>query len=188
MEKTRFNLPIWTVPPFSSNIMSNWYNGERAVKELILKNPITNELGVSEMNLNIKKFAAIDKAGNEHHILDIQGQNSVAIKGIGSGHFYYLKSSRVDSLKPGTYETLRLYVGKRNNKFIYSDGVAGKANDFDYLDFRMEKPLIIGKDGEDVIKLWFDLTPYQFSRHFRPLLDWLKRKKEQLPRLASNLG
>ena len=56
MEKTRFNLPIWTVPPFSSNIMSNWYNGERGVKELILKNSITNELGVSEMNLNIKKF------------------------------------------------------------------------------------------------------------------------------------
>ena len=181
MEKTRFYLPIWTVPPLSSNIMSIWYNGERAVKELILKNSITNELGVSEMNLNIKKFAAIDKEGNEHHILDFQGQNSVAIKGIGSGHFYFLRSDRMVPLRPGTYETLRLYVGKRNNKFIYSDGVVGKANDFDYLDFRIEKPLVIGKNDKDVIKLWFDLAPYQFSRHFRPLTDWLKRKKEQLP-------
>ena len=100
MEKTKFYLPIWTVPPFSPNIMSNWYNGKSPVKELILKNSITNELGVSEMKLNITKFAAIDNAGNEHHILDLPSQNSFAIKGIGSGHFYFLKSAGMVALKP----------------------------------------------------------------------------------------
>lgn len=186
MEKTRFYPPLWSVAPFSSNIMSQWYNGDRTVKELILKNSAMNELGVSEINLNIVKFAAIDKVGSEHHVLDFPGQNSVAIKGMGSGCF--LKSSSMVTLKPGTYETLRFYVGKRNNRFVYSNGAEGTANDFDYLDFQMEKPLTICKDEKAEVKLWFDLAPYQLSRHFRPLTDWLKRKKEQLPKLASNFG
>lgn len=188
MEKTRFYPSIWSVDPFSSNIMSQWYNGNSTVSELILKNSAVNELGVSEMNLDIVKFGAIDDVGSEHPVLDFPSQNSVTIKGIGSGHFYFLKSASMIDLKPGIYKTLRFYVNKGNNKFIYSDGVEGEVNDFDYLDFRMKKPLVIGENGKDEVKLWFDLAPYQFSRHFKPLTDWLRKKKEQLPRLVNNLG
>lgn len=186
MNKIKFYPTIWTAAPFTYNIMSHWYTTDKTVKELILKNSSTKELGVSEMNLNITKFTAFDVAGKEHHITDFPGQNPVTLKGMGSGR--YLKSATVVGLKPGTYAILRFYLGTSDNKFAYSDGTPGVANNLNHVDFEIEKRLIIKKGEKAEVKLWFDLAPFQFSRHFKPLVDWLKRTKKQLPRLANNLG
>ena len=186
MEKTRFYPAIWAVSPLGSNVMGDWYGNDREIKELILRNSGAMELGVSEMELNITAFAAIDTSGKEHHIVDFPGQNSVNIKGMGSG--FFLKSKSMVDLEPGTYKSIRFYIEKRNSKFIYSDGTSGKKNNSDFIDFKMEKSLKLKKGDKAEIKLWFDLAPYQFSRHFKPLTDWLKKKREQLPRLVSNLG
>ncbi len=186
MEKTRFYPAIWAVSPSGSNVVGDWYANDREVKELILKNSAAKELGVSEMELNITAFAAIDKSGEEHHILDFPGQNSVNIKGMGSG--FFLRSKSMVNLKPGTYKAIRFYIEKRNSKFIYSDGTSGKKNNSDFIDFKMEKSLKLKKGDKTEIKLWFDLAPYQFSRHYKPLTDWFKSKIEQLPRLISHQG
>lgn len=186
MGKTNVYPTIWAVAPYTYDVMSHRATNDKVYKELILKNSSVEKLGISEMDLNITKFSAIDKAGNEHHITDFPGQDSVQIKGMGSGHF--LKSTNMISLAPGTYTSLRFYLGKTNNRFIYKDGVAETANEVNSLDFKMEKNLVIGEGEKTEVKLWFDFAPYQFSCHFKPLTDWFKKSNIQKPRLANNLG
>jgi hypothetical protein len=142
----------------------------RPIKELILSNSLADEFRVSEMHINITKFSAIDSKGIEHYIKDFPGQLAVQLKGMGSGHF--IKSSSVVSLEPGSYTTLRYYLDSSNNRFIYSDGVEEAAIDLDFLDFKIENGLTIDGGEAAEVKLWFDFTPYQFSRHFKPLKDW----------------
>ncbi len=186
MEKTRFYPPIWATAPFTYDVVRQWYVHDKSVKELVLKNAFLESYEVSELDLNITKLAVIDTDGNEQPIIDFPGQNSVKIKGMSSGHF--LKSSDIVSWKPGTYSILRVYFDKENMEFIQGDGTVKTVSRFDYFDFTLEKELTLTKSEETEIKLWFDLAPKRGNNLFRLFNDWIKRKKELLPRLASDLG
>ncbi|MBT8188755.1 MAG: hypothetical protein HKP38_10475 [Croceitalea sp.] len=176
MKRTTFYPNIWLSMPYA------FYNAElaaerdlvgRRIKELILNNSVADELGVSEMELNITKFSALDIKGNEHHIFDFPGQNAVQIKGMGTGHF--MKSSGVVTLKPGTYKSLRFYLGKANNSFTYKDGVVESTNKLSYLDFEIQNNLTIAVEEATEVKLWFDLTPFHITKHLKPMTDWFKK-------------
>lgn len=185
MKKQTFYPTIWSPMPLHFNLMMDRDHNGRRIKELILKNEMASELGVSEMELSILKFAAIDKLGNEHHILGFPEQTAVSIKGLSTGHF--LRSSQVVKLQRGNYTKLRFYLGKYN-KFTYSDGLVEDAYSFDIMDFSIENGLSIEANEATEIKLWFDFAPYKFSSHLKGLLDLFKGNQKPRPRLANGLG
>ncbi len=184
MERTTFNTSTWLTLPhtFMGAVLFDLEG--RPIKELILKNDCADALEVSEMHLNITKFSAFDDQGKEHYIIDFPGQNAVQIKGMGSGHF--IRSSSVVALAPGTYTTLRYYLGNENNLFTYKDGEQEAANDFDFLDFEIQNNLTLEGGEAAEVKLWFDFAPYQFSRHFKPIKEWLKTWRNPIRRLANS--
>ena len=185
MKKQTFYPTIWSPMPLNFDLMAQRDKNGRRIKEMILKNEMAAELGVSEMELSILKFAAIDKLGNEHHILDFPGQTAVSIKGLSTGHF--LRSSQVVKLQPGNYSKLRFYLGNEN-KFRYSDGLVEDAFSFEILDFEIENGLSIEANEATEIKLWFDFAPYKFSTYFKGILDFFKGNQKPRPRLANGLG
>ena len=186
MEKKRIYPNKWQTIPFSFDLLNQMENKEKAVQELILKNEAATELHVSNMMLNITKFSAFDVEGNEHTVADFPGQSTVTFKGISSGQF--LRSKNVVSLPEGTYTTLRFCLAKEGNQFKYWDGVQESVNHFDSLDFTIENGLQIEGNEAPEVKLWFDFVPYQWSSHFKPLLDLFKGNKNPRPRLASSFG
>jgi len=186
MKKMNFYPTIWSTAPYAPNVMAEWYGPQGKGKELILKNEAAESLKVSEMSLNITKFAAIDEQGNEHFIMDFPGQNPVSIKGIASGSF--LRSKNVLSLPNGNYVSFRFYLAGWGNQFIYQDGVEESANRFDRLDFNIENGFQVEGDQALEVKLWFDFAPYQWKRHFKPLTDLFNRSKSERPRLANSFG
>lgn len=170
---------------FNFDLMAERDASGRRIKEVILKNEMVDELGVSEMELNITKFVAVDTDGSEHHILDFPGQNAVKVKGMASGHF--LRSSKVLNLKPGTYTKLRFYIGNEN-KFAYSDGLVEDVFSYDHLDFTIKNGLNIEGDEAAEVKLWFDFAPYKWSRYFKGLTDFFKVNQKPRPRLVRGFG
>lgn len=183
MKRKTFYPNIWSTTPFAMNVLAHQDHEGRTIKELILKNTSIIELGVSEMELNIKKLAALDAEGKEYRVIDFPGQNSVKIKGIGSGHF--LRSKSVVKLQPNTYTTLRFYIGNKNNQFIYNDGTVERVNKVDFLDFEIENGLIIKDNEATEVKIWFELAPFEFSRHFKHLLERFKKPKQAKPKLSN---
>jgi hypothetical protein len=185
MKRTRIYPEVWEAMTFPCDVLGQWDNNGKQIKELMLRNNAVAELGISEMKLNLTKISAVDVAGNEHHILDFPGQNSLPIKGMASGHF--LTSKSVMGLPHGTYTTLRFYLGGRPNVFIYNDAVSEEVNEFEYLDFAIEEGLTIKGNESPQVKLWFDLAPYRFSRHFKGLNNLFKKEKQsERPRLANS--
>lgn len=175
----------WQSVPFSFDLIEQWMENGKPTKELILKNEAATALKVSEMQLNIIKFSAVDEAGKEHHIENFTGQNAVTFKGITSGHF--LRSRSVLTLPQGKYTTLRFYLAKDGNQFTYRDGVEEPVNDFDRLDFTIEKDLQIDGNEAPEVKLWFDFVPFKWNRRLKPLMDLFASKGER-PRLANSFG
>lgn len=186
MKKTRFYPTVWQAMVFPSGVAGQWDNDGRRIKELILKNDRATELGISEMELNITNISALDDQGVEHPISNFPGQHSLPIKGLASGHF--LQSKSVMNLPNGRYTKLRFYLGGKDNRFIYSDGVSESTSKFDYLDFTIENGLILDGRESKEIKLWFDFAPYKFSRHFKGLIDLFKNARMPRPNFAGSFG
>ena len=65
MKTTNVYPTIWATPYYTPSVMAGWYERSTQVAELILKNDVVNDLKVSEMNLNITRFSAIDEQGKE---------------------------------------------------------------------------------------------------------------------------
>lgn len=172
---------IWCHPSFLKSDLE-----EGAIKELILKNNHLLELGVAEMHLNLKKLTVIDNTGMEHPILDFKGQTHLKIKGIGSGHF--LRSKSIVNLKPNTYNVFRFYLRDSGNQFTYRDNFIEAANKFEYIDFEIENGLSIEDNQASEMKIWFELATFDFSRHFKPLVDWLKKTKITRPQISSYIN
>lgn len=186
MKTTNVYPTIWATPYYTPSVMAGWYERSTQVAELILKNDVVNDLKVSEMNLNITRFSAIDEQGKEHFILDFPGQNPVNLKGVASGNFIHSKS--VLSLPEGSYRALRFYLADWGNQFIYEDGMEESANAFNRLDFHIENGFVVENGNNPEVKLWFDFAPYQWKRHFKPLTDLFMGSKSQRPRLANSFG
>lgn len=186
MKRTTFNPTIWSM--MSLNLESTRqldHNGNR-IKELILNSSYAEELGVSEMNLSITRLSAIDNMGNEHSIKNFEESIAVQIKQMGSGHF--LKTSSVVSLDPGTYTKLRFHLAPSDNLFINKDGEEVSANKGSYLDFDIQNDFTI-YDGEVTeVKLWFNLEPYNISRHFKPLKSLFNALRNPSPKLTNSMN
>lgn len=174
MKRLTFYPSVWPVP-YSLNEASNFFQNGELVKELILSTSSNVSSEVSEMNLNINKFSAIDENGQEHVILNFSQQNSITFKGISSGHF--LKSASLSSLNQGTYTTLRFYLNKENNCFIKSSGDMVAVNNLEFLDFEIENGLTVNGQGSVAFKLWFDFAPYKLSKYFKPFTDLFKAEE-----------
>lgn len=177
---------MWSTVPYVPSVMTAAYAAETHGTELILKNEAATAHHVSEMSLNITKFSAIDEYGNEHFIIDFPGQNPVTFRGIASGNF--IRSKSVLSLPQGKYKAFRFYTAGWGNQFIYRDGVAESANSFNRLDFQIENGFTVEEGNAPEVKLWFDFSPYQWKRHFKPLTDLFIGSKSQKPRLANSFG
>ena len=186
MKNTNFYPTMWSTVPYIPSVMTAKYAAETHGLELILRNEAAKALNVSEMSLNITKFSAINEEGNEYFIIDFPGQNPVSLKGIASGNF--IRSKSVLSLPEGKYTALRFYMAGWGNQFIYQDGVAESANSFDRLDFQIEDGFTVEEGNATEVKLWFDFAPYQWKRHFKPLMDLFMGSKSQKPRLANSFG
>lgn len=185
MKKQTFYPTIWSPMPFSIDLMAQRDASGKRIKELILKNEMVAELGVSEMELSITKFAAVDADGKEYDILNFPGQNDLNIKGMASGHF--LRSGSVLNLKSGTYTKLRFYLGQQN-EFSYSDGLVEEVFSYDCLDFTIENGLTLEGNEPAEVKLWFDFAPYKLSSYFKGFRDLFKGSQKPRPRLANGFG
>ncbi len=170
MKKTTFYPNKWQLIPYSFE-MNHWDAEARPVKDLILKNWYASHHGVSEMNLNIAHFAAIDNDGVEHLIADFKGNGAIPIKGLHKGEF--LRSKSILLLEPGSYATLRFYLTKTGSNFIFSDGSKKPADEFQYLDFDVANGLTIKGDEAPEVILRFDLVPFARTNPFRTLVQFL---------------
>lgn len=177
MKRTTYYPSLWQAVtiPYALEWSARLERKEMPIKELILENSYAHNNEVCHMDLNITKFSAIDSKGYEHEIMKFPNSSILAIKGISE--CYFIKTKTLTSLKPSIYHALRFYIKRNQNYFTYSDGVKKEANKFDYIDFEIQNGLVINKDEIFEAKIWFDLPSYQFSRHFKPLIDWFKNLK-----------
>jgi hypothetical protein len=139
----------------------------KCIKDLVLRNNYATDMKVSEMNLNITKFSAIDTKGQEHFIADFPGQASIPIKSMHTG--LYLKSKSVLSLEPGSYSAFRFYLGKSGSRIIYSDRFVERADGIKFLDFEIADVLtIIGEESPEAI-LRFDFEPFKSNGLYKTI-------------------
>lgn len=184
MKHTRFYPTAWQQIPYAFGNATSMENGEE-IFEVVLKNEMVQELEVSEMVLNLSKITAIADSGEEYKVLDFSGQNGVQLKSMYSGLF--LQTKQMMQLPLGTYTGLRFYLNGNGNTFSYSDGMVEQANEFEYLEFNLEKALKISSN-QGVVKLWFDLKPYKFGIKWNAFIDTFKVGKKQRPRLVGSFG
>ncbi len=172
MKNMKFYPNIWQTIPFILDLYQMDREG-RHIKDLVLKNAYADEMSVSEMNLNIIKLSALQSMGREHFIADFPGQASLHIKGMYAGVF--LRSKSLLSLAPGTYTTLRFYLGKSGNSFLYSDRKEESADGLEYLDFDFANGLKIeGTESPEAI-LRFDFVPFKQKSIFTAIRLLFKR-------------
>ncbi len=166
--------------------MYHWDRESRCIKDLILKNSLATQEGVSEMKIHIKQFSAIDTNGNEHYIIDFPGQRTLTIKGYHGGSF--LRSRSVVTLAPGEYKSLRFYVNDAENSFVYSDGSEVQVRRLDHLDFEIEGGLTLtGNESPEVI-LRFDFEPFKPMSFLWPIRQFFTRSRTFAGRLTSSLS
>jgi hypothetical protein len=186
MKRLTFYPSMWPVPYKLDGASDFFQNGGR-VQELILNSSSSVAAEVSEMNLNITRFSAIDDKGHERIIKDFSGKISVTFKGLGTGHF--IKAAGMVALEPGTYTTLRYYLNNMDNSFIKSNGEVVTVKNIEFLDFEIKNGLIINGDESLEVKLWFDFAPFKLSSYFKSITGWFKSEKmlvEDWPKVVYN--
>ncbi|MGB7395566.1 MAG: hypothetical protein WA913_14345 [Pricia sp.] len=184
MTTTKYYPPIWQTAPFSLESY-NWDFEGRCIKDMVLKNEYVEELRISEMNLDIKRFSAFDSNGKEHAINDFPGQRSLPIKGTHAGEF--LKSKGVLLLDAGCYTTLRFYLGS-DSTFTYSDRLEEPGEGLNHLDFEIENGLTIegGESPEAVLR--FDFVPFKVSKFMIAVKQLFKSPRRTAGRLVGSFG
>ncbi len=137
------------------------------------------------MELNITGFSALDEQGTEHVIADFKGNGAIPIRGLHKGEF--LKSKSILRLAPGTYTTLRFYLGKTGNSFIFSDGRKEVVREFQYLDFEVVNGLRIRGDEAPEVILRFDFVPFSKRRTLWPFGQLFKGSRGFGAKLANSM-
>jgi hypothetical protein len=171
MKKMNFYPKTWQVVPLISDRCQLDSDG-KCIKDLVLQNSYATDMKVSEMELNITKFSAIDTKGQEHFIADFPGQTAIPIKGMHTGLF--LKSKSVLSLAPGSYSAIRFYLGKTGSRITYSDRYEEDADGIKYLDFEIVNGLIVvGEESPEAI-LRFDFAPFKAIGFFKSIAQVFK--------------
>jgi hypothetical protein len=163
-----------------------WELTEHNAKDLLLQNEMATEKGVSEMILNITRFAAIDEKGAEHNIKDFDNSGRVNLKGTHTGLF--LKTQSAVGLEPGKYTALRFYLGRSGNALMLKDRSEKTINGRKYLDFKIRNGLTITGDEQKPIILRFDFEPYTLASLFNPLWKVFRRQKRSVGKLVNSLA
>lgn len=175
MKNLKLYPTIWQSIPYSLDTLDQWDENGKRIKDLVLSNTYASENGVSQMNLNIEKFSALDTNGTEHFISDFKGNNGIAFEGLHTGLF--VKTRSVLSLQPGSYSSFRFYLGNRGNTFTFSDRSSQAIHHLEYLEFTIENGLTLtGNEAEKVI-LRFDFEPYTLKSYVKQLLQLFKGEK-----------
>ena len=177
---------IFHTNPFAYKMSDIWELSEYNAKDLLLKNKMATEKGVSEMILNITRFSAIDETGCEHEIRDFDDSSRVKIRGTHSG--LYLKTRSAVDLEPGYYTKLRFYLGSSGNSLILKDGSEQKLAGKKYIDFEIRKGLRIDGEYKKPLVLRFDLEPYALSSLFYPIRKLFKRQKGTVGKLVNSFA
>ena len=171
MKKMNFYPRTWQVVPLLSDRYQLDSDG-KCIKDLVLRNSYATDMKVSEMELNITRFSAMDTKGQEHFIADFPGQAAIPVKGMHTGLF--LKSKSVLGLAPGSYSAFRFYLAKSGSRIIYSDRFQEGADGIKYLDFEIVNGLtIVGEESPEAI-LRFDFVPYRTMGLFKSIAQVFK--------------
>lgn len=186
MNKVNFHPNIWTSVPYTSQVLADWYRPNTLVKDLVLQNTELKSLGVSKLDLTITKMALIDQEQNEQELESFNASNLPKTVSFINGSS--IKLANVKQLRTGDYVQLRLYLAKNENGFTYSNGETESVSAIHYLDFKIENNLKIRYEREHNIRVWFQLTPFHFGRHFKPIMDGFKKLKGQFPRFAGTMS
>ncbi|MFX0555495.1 hypothetical protein ACOCEA_01780 [Maribacter sp. CXY002] len=184
MKELKFYPTIWQTVPFSLDMMDQWDVDGKRIKDLILKNKYASEKGVSQMNVNVIKFSAIDKKGNEHIITDFSGNESMQLKGMHTGLF--IKTKSVLKLDSGSYSTFRFYLSSKGNEFIYDDRSKEPLYRFDHLDFEIVNGLELSGDESKQVLLRFDFEPFSLLSYLKPFQKFLQGIKFKKMKWASS--
>ncbi|GGD43122.1 hypothetical protein GCM10011361_07590 [Muriicola marianensis] len=163
-----------------------WALTEYNTYDILLNNLMATEKGVSEMILDITRFAAIDEAGQEHIIKDFEDTSRVNLKGSHTGLF--LKTQGEVNLKPGRYTTLRFYLGTSGNTLILKDKSQQSLVGRRYLDFEIWKGLEISAENKKPLILRFDFEPYTLASIFKPLTNLFKKQKRTVGKLVNSFA
>lgn len=153
-----------------------WDMHGRALKDVVLESDMANELEISEMQLNLDRFSAIDQAGVEHFVLDFIGQKSLRIPSLQTGA--NIRTRSIVKLPHGVYTTLRFYIKPFGNRFIYSDRHEEPVTDFDYVEFKIQGGLRLSTDEPAEMILRFDFPMYaegELSYQVRQLFTKLRQ-------------
>lgn len=186
MNKVNFHPNIWTSVPYASQVLVDWYRPNALVKDLVLQNTELKSLGVSKLDLTITKMALIDQEQNEQELESFNTSNLPKTVSFINGSS--IKLANVKQLRTGDYVQLRLYLAKNENGFTYSNGETESVSAIHYLDFKIENNLEIVKGANFQINFWFQLTPFHFGRHFKPVMDGFHKLKAHLPRFAGTMS
>ncbi|NNK12584.1 MAG: hypothetical protein HKP08_14670, partial [Flavobacteriaceae bacterium] len=160
--------------PFVHNWRDVYALSERNAKDVLLQNDMVREKGISEMILNITRFAAIDENGNEHLIKDFSKGNLVDLKGTHSGLF--IKTNSAPELNPGIYKAFRFYLADSANTFIYKDQSEAVVSGLDFIDFEINNSLKIDGKSKKPIIMRFDFEPFTLLSYFNPIRNLFKRQ------------
>lgn len=182
MKTTHFYPNKWQMIPMAFQIASSYDSCHIQTRDLILKNDSVLEREISEMNLNLTKFSAIDIHGQEFVIKDFEQPTPLNIKGMHTGA--YLKTKRTVDLPAGTYNSFRFYVNSSGNEMIFSDRSSQQIYSFHFLDFYIENDFRIEKDEPVEVMLSFDLMPFTMASYFNSIRDRFKRSSQMVYRLA----
>lgn len=183
MKRTTYYPSLWQAltMPYAMEWSAKLESKDMPIKELTLENSYANDYGVCQMDLNITGFSAIDNNGIEHDIMKLPQSSTLCVKGMSE--CFFIKTKTLASLKPANYEFLRFYIESKHCSFTYRDGTKEGVNKFDFIDFKIHNGLAIMEEDVFEAKIWFDLPTYQFSRHFKPIMEWfnnLRRKNQTL--------
>ena len=183
MNKLTYYPTMFHTNPFTFNMMELWDNSGNEAMRLVLNNSKVKEIGVYKMMLNVTKFSAFDRYGNEFVQSDIP--NSVEFNSKGIDTEFFIKINSMLKLPKGTYTSFRFYLDKTGNSFKYNDGRKEDIAHLDYLDFEIWDGLKLENDEEFPVRLRFDFERFSFKKYIISLKDIFSGSKPQEGKLIN---
>ncbi len=167
MNKLKYYPTMFHTNPFTFSMIELRDKGGNDAMELVLNNSKAKEIGVAKMMLNVIRFSAFDRNGNEYFQQDIPNRLEFNSKGIDTEFFANIKSTL--KLPKGTYTTFRFYLARTGNSFTYNDWRKEEIAHLDYLDFEIWYGLQIDGNEELQVTMRFDFEPFSLKSYLRSL-------------------
>ncbi|MEM7549324.1 MAG: hypothetical protein AAF363_06615 [Bacteroidota bacterium] len=150
-----------------------WDSEGRLVKEIVLKDSLSENNRVSKMILNTTRLTALDINHKEHKVINFLGQKSLTIHGIPSGK--HLVSISISKLEPGMYQKLRFYLEPEGGIFFHTDKTQSSIIGMEFIEFNIENGLEINGHESEKFIVRFDLPPFRSFSFFSHLNRFFKK-------------